>query len=191
MSSLNLKGFSMKPLACKPLARFVLVAGLSLGLSACFKPLYSPTASGESLQTVLAAIDVPEVEWPDSQAVMGHYLRSELIYALNGSGSNVPKRYVLKLSLTRSITAPIVDTETGRASSAIVGGTLTYVLATPDGKTIITQGSATNTTSYDRYQQRFATVRAGRDAEIRLAKVLAEQVKTRLAATLSAAPAGS
>jgi LPS-assembly lipoprotein len=186
MSSLNLKGFSPKPLA-----RLALVAGLSLGLSACFKPLYSPTASGESLQNVLAAIDVPEIEWPDSQATMGHYLRSELIYALNGSGSDTPKRYKLRLALVRSISAPIVDTETGRATSAIVNGTLAYTLTSLDGKTIYAQGAASDTTSYDRYQQRFASIRAGRDAEIRLAKVLTDQVKTRLAATLSAAPAGS
>jgi LPS-assembly lipoprotein len=168
------------------LARLAIVAGLSLGLSACFKPLYGPTASGESLQNVLAAIDVPEVTWPDNRAMMGHYLRSELIYALNGSGSAVPKRYVLKLALARSLSTPIVDTETGRATSAIVGGTVTYTLTSPDGRTVITQGTATSSTTYDRYQQRFATVRAGRDAEIRLAKVLAEQIKTRLAATLSA-----
>ena len=186
MSSLNLKGFSLKPLA-----RLALVAGLSLGLSACFKPLYGPTASGESLQNELAAIDVPEVQWPETQAVMGHNLRSELVYALNGSGSNTPKRYKLRLALARSISAPIVDTETGLASSDIVGGTLTYTLTSLDGKTIITQGSTTNYTSYERYQQRFASLRAGRDAEIRLAKVLVDQVKTLLAATLSAAPAGS
>lgn len=176
MSSLNLKG----------LARVALVAGLTAGLSACFKPLYGPTTSGQSLQTVLAAIDVPEVTWPDSQAVMGHYLRSELIYALNGAGSDTPKRYVLKIGLSRTITTPIVDTETGRASSAIVNGTVTYTLTSLEGSTVVTRGTATSSTSYDRYQQRFATVRAGRDAEIRLAKVLAEQVKTRLAATLSA-----
>ncbi|SCY43925.1 LPS assembly lipoprotein LptE [Microvirga guangxiensis] len=176
MSSFNLKR----------LAHIAIVASLSLGLTACFKPLYGPTASGESLQTVLAAIDVPEVPWPDSQAVMGHYVRSELIFALNGSGSDTPKRYVLKIALTKSLSTPIVDTETGRASSAIVTGTLAYTLTDLKGTTIITQGSATSSTSYDRYQQRFATVRAQRDAEIRLAKVLVDQVKTRLAATLSA-----
>ncbi len=170
----------------KFLARLALVAGLSLGLSACFKPMYGPTASGESLQTVLASIDVPEIDWPDNQAVMGHYLRSELVYLLNGSGSATPKRYVLKMSLSRSLSTPIVDSDSGRASSAIVGGTLTYTLTNRDGSQVITQGTATNSASYDRYQQRFATVRAGRDAEIRLAKALAEQVKTRLAATLSA-----
>ncbi len=176
MSSLNVKG----------LARLVVLAGLSLGLSACFRPLYGPTASGESLQTTLAAIDVPEVHWPDNQARLGHYLRSELVYALNGSGSDTPKRYVLSLTLTRSLSTPIVDTETGRASSATLNGSLVYKLANPDGTTILTQGTATSSASYDRFPQRFATVRAERDAEIRLAKLLAEEVKTRLAMALSA-----
>lgn len=175
MSSLNLKG----------LARIALVAGLSLGLSACFRPLYGPTASGQSLQTVLASIDVPEIRWASSQARIGHYLRSELIFELNGSGMDVPKRYVLNLSLTQSLTTPIVDSESGRAQSAMIGGTLAYTLTSPDGATVYTQGTATASTSYDRFEQRFATVRAARDAEIRLAKALAEQVKTRLAAALS------
>jgi LPS-assembly lipoprotein len=176
MSSLNLKG----------LARLALVAGLSLGMSACFRPLYGPTASGESLQMVMASIDVPEVDWPESQARMGHYLRSDLIYALNGSGSATPKRYVLNMSLRRSETTPIVNTESGTASSAIIAGSLSYTLTSLDGSKILTQGTATSTTSYDRFPQRFTNVRAARDAEIRLAKELAEQVKTRLAAALSA-----
>lgn len=176
MSSLNLMS----------LARLAVVAGLSLGLSACFKPLYGPTASGQSFQTVLASIDVPEIDWPDNQAVMGHYLRSELVYLLNGSGSDTPKKYALHLSLAKSLSTPTVDTETGRATSAIINGKLSYTLTSIDGKTVYTKGTATSASSYDRYQQRFATVRAQRDAEIRLAKVLAEQVKTRLAASLSA-----
>jgi LPS-assembly lipoprotein len=175
MSSLNLKG----------LAHVVVVAGLSLGLSACFRPLHGPTASGESLQTVLASIDVPEVKWPPALANTGHYLRSELIYALNGSGSDTPKRYSLTLRLAESQSSPVVDTETGTASSVIVGGTLTYTLTSLDGKTVVAQGTATSTTSFDRFPQRFANIRAARDAEIRLARDLAQQVRTRLSATLA------
>jgi LPS-assembly lipoprotein len=177
MSSFNLKS----------LTHVVLVAGLSLGLSACFRPLYGPTASGESLQTVLASIDVPEVNWPPALANTGHYLRSEMIYALNGSGSDTPKRYKLALQLSESQSSPVVDTETGTASSVIVGGTLTYTLTSLDGKTVVTRGTATSSTSFDRFPQRFANIRAGRDAEIRLAKDLAQQVRTRLSATLATA----
>jgi LPS-assembly lipoprotein len=173
MSSFNVKG----------LARIALVAGLSLGLSACFRPLYGPTASGRSLQTMLASIDVPEFEWPDTYARFGHYLRSELIYALNGSGSDVPKSYVLNLSYAQTLSTPIVDTASGRALSATLTGNLTYTLR--QGSTIVTTGVATSSASYDRFEQRFATVRAARDAEIRLARELAGQVRTRLQAELS------
>src|ERR671921_2259625 len=109
MSSLNLKG----------LAHVVLVAGLSLGLSACFRPLHGPTASGQSLQTVVASIDVPELQWPPALANTGHYLRSELIYALNGSGSDTPKRYQLKMTLTETQSSPVIDSSEGTASSSI------------------------------------------------------------------------
>ncbi|MBL0403547.1 hypothetical protein JKG68_06170 [Microvirga aerilata] len=175
MSSFNLKGF----------ARVALAAGLTLSLSACFRPLHGPTASGRSLQTELASIEVPERKWPGALANTGHYLRSELIYALNGSGSDTPKRYRLNLALSQSQSSPVVDSQIGTASSVIVGGTLTYTLTSLDGSTVITQGTATSTTSYDRFPQRFANIRAGRDAEIRLAKTLAEQVRTRLSATLA------
>jgi Predicted secreted (periplasmic) protein len=177
MSSLNLKG----------LARLVVVAGLSVGLSACFRPLYGPTASGESLQTVLASIEVPELKWADSQARVGHYIRSEVIYALNGSGQDLPKRYVLALSLGQTLQSPIVDTVTGRAQTATIVGTLTYTLTTKDGGKPVATGTVTSYTTYERFPQRFSTVRAARDAEIRLAKALAEQLKTRIAMELATA----
>ncbi|MBZ6077008.1 LPS assembly lipoprotein LptE [Microvirga puerhi] len=175
MSSLNLKG----------LARLAIVAGLSLGLSACFRPLYGPTASGETVQTILSSIEVPELKWADQQARVGHYIRSEIIYALNGSGAEVPKRYVLSLSLSQTLQSPIVDTVTGRAQTATIAGNLTYTLTSKDGGKTIATGTATSYATYERFPQRFATVRAARDAEIRLAKALADQVKTRIAMELA------
>jgi LPS-assembly lipoprotein len=169
MSSLNLKS----------LTHVALVAGLSLGLSACFRPLHGPTASGLSLQTELASIEVPEVEWPPQLANAGHYLRSDMIYALNGSGSDVPKRYRLGLVLSESQTSPVVSSETGTATS------VTYTLTSLDGKTVITQGTATSSASFDRFPQRFANIRAARDAEIRLARDLADQIRTRVSAVLA------
>ena len=162
MSSLNLM----------ILARVAVVAGLSLGLSACLRPLHGPTASGQSLQTVLASIDVPEVQWPPALANTGHYLRSEMIYAL-------------KMTLAQSQSSPVIDTQIGAPSSVILGGTLTYTLTSLDGKTVVTQGVATSSASFDRFPQRFANIRANRDAEIKLAKDLALQVRTRLSAVLA------
>jgi LPS-assembly lipoprotein len=45
-------------------------------------------------------------------------------------------------------------------------------------------GSAVNAAVYDRSEDRFANLRAQRDAEIRLAKSLADDIELRLAARL-------
>ena len=174
MSLLNRKG----------LGRTALMFGLGLSLAACFRPLYGPTASGERLDAVLAAIEVDPLQVPVSQERIAHYLRSELMFDLNGSGQPAPKRYKLQLAFADRIQSPIVDTATGRAQSATLVGDVSYTLL--DGDRVVTRGKATASATYDRVSQRFATVRAGRDAEIRLAKELAEQIKTRLAAALTA-----
>lgn len=159
---------------------------LVLGLSACFRPLYGPTASGERLDSVLAAIDVVEIEagTPDTER-FSHYLRSELVYDLNGSGQPAAKRYKLALAFGQRLDSPIVDTATGRAQAATLTGDVTYTLTTLDGSRVVTSGKATASATYDRSPQRFATVRAARDADIRLAKVLSEQIRTRLSAALA------
>ena len=97
----------------RSLAHVVVVAGLSLGLSACFRPLYGPTASGQSLQTVLGLHRCAGNRVAAGAREYGHYLRSEMIYALNGSGSDTPKKFNLKLAMRESQSTPVVDSETG------------------------------------------------------------------------------
>ena len=164
------------------------IAVLTLGLSACFRPLYGPTASGESMAALLAAIQVDDVTTSQGQERLGHYLRSELIFDLDGSGQPAPKRYRLKMQGSEVVQTPIVSTQTGRAEAGTLVGTIRYSLETLDGGKVITDGVATSTATYDRSVQRFASQRAARDAEIRLAKVLAEQIKTRIASILVARP---
>ncbi|GBU17468.1 MULTISPECIES: LPS assembly lipoprotein LptE [Methylobacterium] len=170
------------------LGRIGAVALLSLNLSACFRPLYGPTASGEPLGAILASIQVDDIAMAKDQERIGHYLRSELIFDLDGSGQPSPKRYKLKLQGSESVQTPIVSTQTGRAEAGTIVGTVKFSLENLDGTKIITEGVATSTATYDRSVQRFASLRAARDAEIRLAKVLAEQIKTRIASVLVTKP---
>jgi LPS-assembly lipoprotein len=51
----------------------------------------------------------------------------------------------------------------------------------------VTTGKVVGSASYERSPQRFAVVRAQRDAEIRLAKLLSEQIRNKLALSLRAA----
>ena len=169
-------------------ARIACVTALALNLSACFHPLYGPTASGESMSVLLSGIQVDDIAMARDQERIGHYLRSELIFALDGSGQPAPKRYRLKMQGSESVQTPIVSSTTGRAEAGTVVASIKYSLENLDGTKIVTEGVATSTATYDRSVQRFASLRAARDAEIRLASVLADQIKTRLASVLSAKP---
>ena len=165
--------------------RLAVALGLALSLSACFRPLYGPTASGESMQAALASVQVDDVSTAQDQERLGHYLRSELIFGLDGSGQPSPKRYRLKMQGSETVTTPIVSSTTARAEAGTIIGTIKFSLENLDGTRVVTEGVATSTATYDRSVQRFASLRAARDAEIRLAKVLAEQIKTRIASVLA------
>lgn len=163
------------------LAAILLLAGVA---SACFRPLYGPTATGEPLKDVLAAIEVPTIRTAFNKERIGHYLRSELIFGLDGSEAPAPKRYKLDVVVRDSLSSPIVDTATGRALAATLNADAEYTLTNLDGSQTIAKGTASASATYERSAQRFAGVRAARDAEIRAAKLLAEQIRTRLATAL-------
>ena len=161
------------------------VGALSLGLGGCLRPLYGPTASGARLQDVLAEVEVEPVRTPLNQERISHYLRSELIFNLDGSGQPRPKRFKLAVRVAETVQTPIVDTVTGRANSATLLANASFTLtSTTDGKLILSD-QVSGTASYDRFVQRFANIRASREAEIRLGKMLAEQIKIKLALALS------
>jgi LPS-assembly lipoprotein len=174
MSSLNAR-----------LLRLTAAAALTFSLAACFRPLYGPTASGAPLQSVLASVEADEVAVPPNYERFTHYLRSELVFDLNGSGIPAPKRYRLTLAFAPRLDSSIVSSSSGRAEAAILFGEATYTLTTLNGAQVITTGKVQGSASYERSVQRFATVRAARDAEIRLAKDLADQIRTLVAVTLS------
>jgi LPS-assembly lipoprotein len=162
------------------IGRVVLLA-LSLSLSGCFQPLYHTSASGLDMRDELASISVEPL--PDR---MGHYLANELSFRFHGGGDAPSPRYRLKISLHERIQTPLVDTVSGRASAATVMVDADYKLVDSDSAQTIAQGTAFTAASYDRSSQRFANIRAARDAEIRDAKTLADQIHTRIAAALSA-----
>lgn len=88
------------------------------------------------------------------------------------------------MSVTESLAATAVNSATGTASAAILTGSAVFTLTPFGGGPVVITGTAVASAPYDRGPQRFADVRAARDAEIRVAKVLAEQIQTRIAATL-------
>ncbi|GAC1337421.1 MAG: hypothetical protein NVSMB26_24600 [Beijerinckiaceae bacterium] len=156
------------------------ILSLPLLLSGCFQPLYGPLASGGSLQDELQAIAVNPI--PER---LGHFVENELAFAFNGTGSTVVPKYRLTVVLRERVQTPLIDTVTARASAATVIVDADYSLVPVGGVVPITKGTAFSVASYDRTSQRVSNVQAARDAETRDAKVIADQIRTRVATALA------
>lgn len=161
------------------LLRAALALSATLTLSACLKPMYGGP-DGAALQKDLQAIAVDPI--PERA---GHYLANELHFLLNGTGSEVPPKYRLQVVLRERIQASLVDSVTQRATAGSIVIDADYKLLPISGGAPIASGVAFTFASYDRSSQRFANIRAARDAEIRDARDLADQIKTRLAVALA------
>lgn len=156
---------------------FALAAPLFVG--GCFQPMYGG-ASGALLTSELRGIKVEPI--PER---IGHYLSNELRFALSGGEEDPNARYRLVVSLRQRIQAPLVDTVSGRATSGMLIVDADYRLVPIAGGEAILSGVAFGTASYDRTSNRFSNLRAARDAEIRSAKTLADQIRTRVSAALA------
>jgi LPS-assembly lipoprotein len=154
---------------------------IGLALSGCLQPLYGPLSAGGDVAGELQAIAVEPI--PNR---LGHYLGNELIFGFNGTGSQVPPKYRLIVTVTENVQTPLLDTVTGYPSAANVVVNADYRLMPVGGTEPITKGQATVVASYDRTSQRFSNLRAARDAEIRDAKRLADQIRIRVAAAIAA-----
>lgn len=158
--------------------RAALVLALALPLGGCFQPMYGPTAmGGADMAEELRAIAVDPI--PDR---FGHYLGNELIFLLNGTGTPAPAKYRLLVTIISRVQSPIVDTVTSRASAATVWAEASYSVTPAAGGAPLAYGKAASAVDYDRFTNRYANIRAARDAEIRAAKSLADQIRLRIAA---------
>lgn len=158
--------------------RILVVALTAFTTAGCLRPMYAPSATATpAVQARLAGIAVEPL--PER---LGHYIVQELRYELDGSGVTTQPKYRLTLTANERLQAAVVNSQTGRATSATLVVDSTFTLTSIEGGQTIVAGTAFASASYDRTQQRYAAIRAARDAEIRIARTLAEQIKTRIAA---------
>jgi LPS-assembly lipoprotein len=157
------------------------IVGLSavVGLGGCFQPLYGE-ASHPGLTEEMRTVQVAPI--PDR---IGHYLGDDLISRMNGSGESPPPKYRLTIKLTQSSNAPTIESQIATADAATVVGEARFDLTRIDNGALIYTGSATASAVYDRFFQSYANLRAGRDAEIRIARELADEIALRVGAALT------
>jgi LPS-assembly lipoprotein len=165
------------------------VAGLALAALAggCFQPLYgerSPTG-GPVLRDQLSAVDVLQIDAPkgSDEARIAVEIRNALLYDFTGGGYAAPPTHRLKIAIASTRASIIVDVNTSRPDIENYGINASYSLTEiATGKVVVT-GQTFARVSYDipGQEQRFARIRGLRDAELRAAKVVADNVRSRLA----------
>ena len=152
---------------------------LAGGLAGCFQPLYSESAH-PGLVEDLRAIEVQPIK-----DRIGHYLADNLTTNLNGTGQTPPPKYKLTVTVAIGLSTPTVSSLTNVATSATMTAQAHYTLTKVDGGAQVLTGVADANASYDRSQQRYNDLRAARDAEIRLARSLGDEIALRLSAQLA------
>jgi LPS-assembly lipoprotein len=163
-------------------------AGLTAG---CFQPLYgeyAPTAPGavnHNVRDAFATVEVDQIAAPNGtpEARIAVELRNDMIFELTGGGGAGTPAYRLAIRMKLSKTALIIDLATGRTEAEVVGIDVYYTLTEIGTKKVVVNSQTFARVSSDvpGLQQRFAHQRAQRDAEDRATKVIADQIRSRLA----------
>jgi len=151
------------------LAGMLALAGMGSG---CLQPVHSTRFGSESVQSQLSEISVTQVE-----GYLGYALKTELDYLLTNGQPVKTGRYQLKVATKQNKGSSIIDATTGRAQLVTIQVEAIYELRETKGGKIRGSGRTFASATYDRSQQRFATIRAQRDAEERVGKALAERLK--------------
>ncbi|MGB9367693.1 MAG: hypothetical protein WCE79_16945 [Xanthobacteraceae bacterium] len=155
--------------------------------AACFQPLYaSRSFNGEKpIAAALAQVQVERVDAPNGtpDARIAVELQEALKFEINGTEGLISPTHALKVRMNIGRNSIITDITTGRVLSEITGIDAAFTLTElATGKVVMRGSTASRVSSeYPGQQQRFARVRARLDAENRAAKVLAENVRTRVA----------
>jgi LPS-assembly lipoprotein len=160
------------------------LAGLTAG---CFQPLYATNSisGGAPLGQALAQVQIEKIPAANGtpEARVAVEIQNALDFELTGGGGMISPTHRLEIRMTTSRSSITTDVNTGLVLSEITGIDASFKLVElASGKTVMNSRTFSRVSSdYPGQQQRFARVRARIDAEDRAAKVIAENIRTRLA----------
>src|ERR1043166_145488 len=173
------------------LLRWLAVVAAAALTAGCFQPLYGehvvggPGGGAPNIRDAFATVEIDQIAAPNGtpEARIAVELRNNVIYELTGGAGAGTTSYRLGMRLKLSKAAMIVELATGRPAAGIIGIDVYYTLTEVGTKKVVVNSQTFARVSSDvpGLQQRFAHQRAQRDAEDRAAKVIAEQIRSRLA----------
>jgi LPS-assembly lipoprotein len=149
-------------------------------LSACgMQPLYGSAAVTGGVAEQLAAIDIQSIP-----GRVGQVVRNELVFKTTGGGEAADSLYRLDIALRESAQSTLVEID-GDAKGLVFALNADFKLVRKDDNSVVMTGRAQSRAAYQKVESIFANIRARRDAEDRAAKMIADSIRTRIAAHLS------
>ena len=185
----HIRGLAGGGMGPNRLAGVAAILALGACLGGCFQPLYADgslaPSGGANLRAALAAVDVKQIDAPKGtdEARVAVEVRNSLIYDLTGGGEGARPTHSLVVRIVPTVADIIVDTTTTRPAIEDYGINATYILTEiASGKQVVS-GQTVARVSYDipGQEQRFARLRGLRDAETRAGRVVADNIRNRLA----------
>jgi LPS-assembly lipoprotein len=169
------------------LVRFAVALAAASLTGGCFEPLYGshPSIDAESVHDKLSAVDIPSVNAPRGTpaARIASEMHNTLLFDFNGGSGTVAPLYRLNVSVGTSSLSVIVDLTSGRPDAQLDVVTASYQLVELATGKIVLRDSTSAHVDFDipGSAQRFAALRAQREAEDRATTVVAEGIRNRLA----------
>jgi LPS-assembly lipoprotein len=163
------------------------VFAVAAACAGCFQPLYGESTVGgrPAVRESLSGIDIKQIDAAPNtaEARLAVQIRNELLFGFTGGGASGSFRHRLDVKIAGGRSVLSVDSDTALPSVEAYNLNTTYTLTDlATGKVVVT-GRARTSVSYDTLaQQRFARISGMHDAERRAAKVISDNITTRLAA---------
>ena len=168
--------FASRGLSTALLAAVLVAAG---GLAGCTSTGIRPLYGGAGGATTVSRLEQVDVVAPGR---LGQLIRNESVFAYgHGAGSPDRPRWRLEVTTATTDTAVGIDRYKNLASAYLGQVTATWVLTEITTGRTLTSGSSFANAAYDYSQQRFADLRALRDAQDRAATMIALDIRTKIA----------
>lgn len=154
----------------------------AMALSACgdgagFRPMYG--VSGGNVGEKLKQVDFSPIP-----GRVGQRIRNEMIFQTTGGGEALPPTHRLEIVLSENLTSTLVNSQ-GQAAGQVYSVEASFRLVDTKDKKVVFQGTSHARAGFERFESIYSNVRAREDAENRVARTIADDLKTRLAAYLS------
>jgi len=170
--------------------RVAIVLAVAAVCTGCFQPLYGDVTTAldrPGLRASLSSINVAQIAAAanTAEARLAVQIRNDLLFNFTGGGAGQSPTHELIIRISGGLggrTIISVDTQTRLPSIESYTLNTSYTLTEIATKKVVVTGNTSTNVSYDTLgQQRFARISGMHDAERQAAKVISDNITTRMA----------